>query len=444
MWEKTRRGAALAAGLLLFACGSKDESGAKTDASGAASPAKPDVTATAAVTATATATASASAAVDHGPVATIPAGTFKAGSRCHDVPRMRPYELENQQITLGEYQMDKYPYPNKAGEPAMLNVSRTKAAELCEERGKRLCTEMEWERACKGTKSTTFPWGNGFKKGVCDGQKDHLTGKREKCTSDFGVNDLIGIGIEWTGSDWDRGTTTGEAVVRGARAEKVSWLSARCTHTRKRDPNKEYDNVGFRCCSGPENSASVSLRYRKQRPVLEDPATDDDLERALMKAMPRDHRGIVGVELSFDKVYRWHPVYEEELIIARWKGTPKEGKPFYEIAVFKMCGRKAWLSARFHGPVESVSPPKIGVSKRKISFDIERERTRGSANMRYWHGHVKMTMPVWVPKGNQLSSGSDAKPADSASSDAKPAASAASRVKASATAVRAPTPAPVQ
>ena len=30
-------------------------------------------------------------------------------------------------------------------------------------------------------------------------------------------------------------------------------------------------------------------------------------------------RGITGVELSFDKVYRWHPVANEEMIIGRWE-----------------------------------------------------------------------------------------------------------------------------
>ncbi|HHH12056.1 MAG TPA: hypothetical protein ENK23_08310, partial [Sorangium sp.] len=177
-----------------------------------------------------------------GAMVTIAAGSFKAGSRCYDVPRMRQNELENQSITLAEFNIDKYPYPNKPGAEAMLNVTRVKAAALCEAQGKRLCTEMEWERACKGDKSTTFMWGNGYKKGLCDGQKDHKIGARDGCVSPLGVHDMIGLSLEWTASDWDRGTTTGDAVVRGARAEKVSWLSARCTHTRKRNPNKAYDN----------------------------------------------------------------------------------------------------------------------------------------------------------------------------------------------------------
>jgi formylglycine-generating enzyme required for sulfatase activity len=188
----------------------------------------PEPTPSVTVTATATATAAASAPTvevhkgEHGPVVTIPKGTLEAGSKCMDVPRSRPDELLYEDVALGEFQMDVYPYPNEPNKPALVNVTWEKAKQLCEERGKRLCTEMEWERACKGPKNLTYMWGNGFKTKRCDGQKDLLNGARPECKTEFGVMDMVGGAMEWTASEWERGTPSGHKVVRGARAEKVS------------------------------------------------------------------------------------------------------------------------------------------------------------------------------------------------------------------------------
>lgn len=339
---------------------------------------------------------------DSGPTIAVPAGKLLAGSRCYDVPRIRPDELEHEAISMGAFEMDLYPYPNDPGEPAKRDVNWYEAKQLCEERGKRLCTEMEWERACKGPKNTTYMWGDGFKKGLCDGQLDHRTSGRPLCKTEFGVMDMVGVALEWTASDWERGTKTGDKVVRGARAEKVSWLSARCTHSRKRDPNQQYDNVGFRCCSGEESIASVRLEQRKRSTISDDGKADDDLERALLKAMPKDHRIIRGVELGFDRVYRWRPVPNEEMIVARWEGEPRDGEPFYEIAVFKLCGSQAFKAANMRGPVERVGKPKVGINPRKISFDVETGSRTGKVSLSYWHGTVKLTQPDFVKKGNQL------------------------------------------
>jgi len=342
------------------------------------------------------------APADSGPTVTIPAGTLKAGSRCMDVPRIRPDELEHESISMGSFEMDLYPYPNEPGKPAKLGVNWYEAKQLCEKRGKRLCTELEWERACKGPKNTTYMWGDGFTTKKCKGQLDHVTGKRPECKTELGVMDMMGVALEWTASDWERGTKTGDKVVRGARAEKVSWLSARCTHSRKRDPNQQYDNVGFRCCSGEENVAEVRLEQRKGATIAQDGAVDRELERILMKAMPSDHRAISGVDVGFDRVYRWRPVANEEMIVARWKGEPKDGDPFFEIAVFKLCGSRAWKAATMRGPVEGIGRPRVGIKPSKISFDVKTGDRSGEVGLTYWDGTVKLTQPDWVKKGNQL------------------------------------------
>jgi len=392
---------------LLMVCSSlgcaKEKEDKSVEAETQEAPAKAEATAAA----SASATAAAAAKGDYGPTVKIPAGTLKAGTTCMDVPRIRPNELEHDAISLGAFEMDLYPYPNEPGKPAKLAVTHEEATKLCAERGKRLCTELEWEYACKGPKNAMYMWGNGFKKGRCDGQLDHMVNQRPECKTDLGVMDMMGVALEWTSSDWERGTPTGDKVVRGARAEKVSWLSARCTHARKRNPHQTFDNVGFRCCSGKANSAKVVLSQNKDTTLEAISDIETGFEMMLIKAMPQDHRAITGVELSFDKVYRWHPVANEEMVIGRWKGQPEGGKPFYEVAVFKVCGERAWKAATMRGPVAKIGKPKEGVNARKLSFDVQTGGDKGVVSLSFWHGTVKLKEPDWLKKGNQLEGKAD-------------------------------------
>jgi formylglycine-generating enzyme len=340
----------------------------------------------------------------NGAMATIPAGRFRAGSRCYDVPRATDIELDHEEISLGEFSMDLYPFPNEPGKPAMVNVTWQQAKELCEARGKRLCTELEWERACKGPESTTYMWGDLYGKNQkdCAGQKDLVTGQRPACKTKFGVMDMVGAGMEWTASDWERGTPSGHKVVRGARDDVVSWLSARCAHPRKRAPNEPQGDIGFRCCSGPQNSAKVSMRPKRDQTLELSTSIDDAFASTLMKSMPKDHREIADVELSFDEVHRWHPVAAEEMVIGRWRGQAAGGAPFYELAIFKVCGNRAWLAARMRGPVGSVGKPREQTDPRRLSFEVKTGAQTGEVKLQYWHGTVKLDQPSWIAEGNQL------------------------------------------
>src|SRR6185503_9278790 len=58
------------------------------------------------------ASATATSSTATGPTIAIPAGTLRAGSRCHDVPRIRPEELEHDEVSIGAFTMDTHPYPN--------------------------------------------------------------------------------------------------------------------------------------------------------------------------------------------------------------------------------------------------------------------------------------------------------------------------------------------
>jgi hypothetical protein len=122
-------------------------------------------------------------------------------------------DFVDEEISLGAYSIDLDPYPNEPGKPALVNVTWDQAAARCSERGQRLCTELEWEYACKGPKSTTYPWGAGYSATTCTGRADALIGKRPECKTAHGVMDIEGLALEWTASDWERGTPTGDKVV---------------------------------------------------------------------------------------------------------------------------------------------------------------------------------------------------------------------------------------
>ena len=92
----------------------------------------------------------------------------------------------------------------------------------CAEAGKRLCDDDEWLRACRGSSTTTYPYGNTRQPGVCNDDRDHpaieffgtaadwiwselgnacisqipnsvdTTGENEGCVSEDGVHDMMG------------------------------------------------------------------------------------------------------------------------------------------------------------------------------------------------------------------------------------------------------------
>src|SRR5262249_55149147 len=57
--------------------------------------------------------------------------------------------------------VDVYEYPGGKTIPRT-SVSYEEADKLCQSRGERLCTELEWERACRGKGGVSFPYGAAF------------------------------------------------------------------------------------------------------------------------------------------------------------------------------------------------------------------------------------------------------------------------------------------
>ncbi|HQB43694.1 MAG TPA: SUMF1/EgtB/PvdO family nonheme iron enzyme, partial [Polyangiaceae bacterium] len=173
--------------------------------------------------------------------------------------------------------IDRFEAPNEKGKHPLLMQSAHDAEAWCKERGKRLCNEDEWVRACEGPQHLPFPYGETYQQGVCNDDKtwkavqwgrlgrwpddvaraeanrldqSEPSGMREGCRSAEGVYDLTGNAGEWVIRTRDNPTNYSH-VVKGCYWGKCF----RPPHT----PSCEYVNYGheagfrsyefgFRCC----------------------------------------------------------------------------------------------------------------------------------------------------------------------------------------------------
>jgi formylglycine-generating enzyme required for sulfatase activity len=197
----------------------------------------------------------------------IPTGTLRAGSPLDEVPRLADVELPGTEIPLGGFYIDVLPWPDEASAIPTMNVSRDEAERLCETKGKRLCSELEWERACKGPDNLRYEYGAAYDARVCSaGQAEssaarHPSGDRPACKSAFGVREMHGGGSEWTGSSWGRGSQRDAGVIRGGN-DTAGEIASRCAFARAMSPESRSPSTGFRCCAGPRNDAEVQLEVK--------------------------------------------------------------------------------------------------------------------------------------------------------------------------------------
>ena len=154
-------------------------------------------------------------------------------------------------------------------------VDQVTAAAACAQAGKRLCTDTEWLRACRGPDQTTYPYGGVLVSGLCNdarachpvvqlfetaadwiwSQLGHpcinqlpdglaATGAHAGCVSAEGALDMMGNLHEWTAaaSGTFRGGFYVDTVINGA-----GCLYATTAHNVW---HWDY-STGFRCCWSP-------------------------------------------------------------------------------------------------------------------------------------------------------------------------------------------------
>jgi len=181
----------------------------------------------------------------------VPPGEFLFGSSADDP--MRDFsEKKNEGVYLAGFCIDIYEFPNRKGSSPMRNVSWDTARSKCDDEGKRLCTEEEWEKACKGRKNLRFPYGNQWNPDKCNTQDASgekrapaSSGSFVPCRSDVGAYDISGNMREWTASNFS--ATLEDKVVRGGSWASPDWAS-RCAYRYNALSNIMDNETGFRCC----------------------------------------------------------------------------------------------------------------------------------------------------------------------------------------------------
>ncbi len=247
------------------------------------------------------------------PLAFIPAGEFIMGSPPGSDPQAERWErpahpaalaafwMETTEVSNARYalcvaagacslplssaartRLDYYANPGYADYP-MVNVTHAQAISYCAWAGGRLPTEAEWEYAARYPDGRRYPWGNdldlgrgnfGRPEGSDTDRVDAFAGGANA----LGVLNLAGNVWEWV-ADWydpeyyavaprqaPAGPETGtERVARGG-AFATDPQFTRAANRLGRDPNRGYDNIGFRCVVDQPPANALLLPTRTPSP----------------------------------------------------------------------------------------------------------------------------------------------------------------------------------
>lgn len=260
----------------------------------------------------------------------VPSGQLVVGTPLERVPRVPDAEMPGVHMPFEGFFIDVFPHPNEPGAIPTSNVSRSEAAALCSSQDKRLCTELELERACKGPENTTYPYGEDYRREPCGSGADGRVvpnGYHAGCKSAFGVQDTHGSVWVWSSSSWGRGTE-GLFAIRGGSSARGE-LVGRCAHGRGVKPETKRSDLGVRCCAGPSNAAEVALdveRGPSLRLRIGDDATARRLEErtgaveSLEEGTPKDAKGLASSDakarsFAIERLWTWHPLGNEQLLL---------------------------------------------------------------------------------------------------------------------------------
>ena len=148
-------------------------------------------------------------------------------------------------------------------------VSWFQARAACINAGKRLCSAREWLLACRGASDRTFPYGDDYEPGTCNGfdatrggiteagalirpeSDDQGPPKAGGCVSENGVYDLSGNLWEWNNDRFLEGSRRG--LAGGSFRSNRAGLSC-VTEGRHEEPEMALETYGFRCCANPDEN----------------------------------------------------------------------------------------------------------------------------------------------------------------------------------------------
>jgi formylglycine-generating enzyme required for sulfatase activity len=140
----------------------------------------------------------------------VPAGSFIMGSNIGDPDEKPEHVAETKAFFMDRYEVSNaefarfdstYKFPKGMEERAAI-VTWFQANAYAIRARKRLPSEIEWEKAARGTDGRMFPWGNSFDESfVAWDQNESRGGSIAKPESPYGCFDMAGSVWEWT-ADW--------------------------------------------------------------------------------------------------------------------------------------------------------------------------------------------------------------------------------------------------
>jgi serine/threonine protein kinase len=201
---------------------------------------------------------------EHPEMLYIPPGPFVQG-RLHqeDVNKTAARSEPLAQIAKSDgFFIDRFEYPNRLkdadGKPVKATARKTwqQAADACAELGKRLCTETEWEKACKGPGNHIYAYGDAYDEAMCGKGVDgkYTLGEKDTCVSGYGVFGMSGGPREWTSGV--AGSKGNRRVVKGglrANAER----GTRCAFAVDEAAAYADGSLAFRCCLDATGGAAA-------------------------------------------------------------------------------------------------------------------------------------------------------------------------------------------
>jgi len=174
--------------------------------------------------------------------------------------------------------IDRFEYPNVAGQKPVVMKDWYEAKATCEGQGKRLCGDSEWTLACEGQERLPYPYGYARSSEACNIDKPHLdvdehamadasrrdaevarldqrsaSGDHEACVSPFGAYDMTGNVDEWVVNEG------GKPYKSGLKGGYWGPVRDRCRPmTIAHNELFEFYQIGFRCCGEAGGGAGAA------------------------------------------------------------------------------------------------------------------------------------------------------------------------------------------
>jgi hypothetical protein len=323
----------------------------------------------------------------------IPPGVLIAGTPLDKLPRVADEEMAGEQVVMRGFYVDVFPYPDEVGAIPTTNVTQDEAHALCEAQGKRLCTELELERACKGPGNQTYEYGDAYKPAVCGTGVARTfvpNGVNTACQSGFDVHDLHGGVWSWTASQWKRDPGKAGLFTQRGGNGAAGELLGRCANGRGARADVRREDVGVRCCAGEPNSFEVVLSVTRGEPLRWQPA-DDHLAPQLEKLVPPEvqdaaRAGRPDDHYRVERLWTWHPLGNEELVLGggcvRPGGAVTKSQAACGVVIARMRFDTAvslsWVSSEWWQPTiaEAETPRELflqggdrnGAFRRRVSY----------------------------------------------------------------------------